>query len=80
VLWARRTGGTVDSSPFVTHGVVYVGSGDGKVYALNAADGAVKWTFETNGNVNSSPAVAYGAVYIGSDNNEFVALNAVHGS
>ena len=40
VLWTATTGGAVDSSPAVANGVVYVGSDDDKVYALNATTGA----------------------------------------
>jgi len=45
-VWATQTGGfELDgASPTVANGTVYVGSSDGKVYALNAATGAVKWT------------------------------------
>jgi hypothetical protein len=38
-LWKFTTGGKVFSSPAVSDGVVYVGSFDGKVYALNALTG-----------------------------------------
>jgi outer membrane protein assembly factor BamB len=56
----------------VANGVVYVGSNDGKVYALNAA-GCGKattcsplWTGTTGGPVTSSPAVSNGQIYVGS--------------
>ncbi len=32
-LWAASTGGSVDSSPAVANGMVYVGSTDGELYA-----------------------------------------------
>ena len=35
------------SSPAVANGVVYVGSGDGNVYALDASTGALLWTYTT---------------------------------
>jgi outer membrane protein assembly factor BamB len=54
------------SSPTVAGGMVFVGSGDQNVYALDAASGAVKWTFSTGDVVHASPAVANGVVYIGS--------------
>jgi outer membrane protein assembly factor BamB len=46
--------------------VVYVGSYDGNVYALNATTGANVWNFTTGASVYSSPAVANGVVYVGS--------------
>ena len=51
----------------MANGVVYVGSNDFKVYALNAATGAKLWSYTTGGLVYSSPAVANGVVYVGSD-------------
>lgn len=78
--WTYTTNASVDSSPAVVRGVVYVGSGDGNVYALNAATGAVRWSHDTGGVVNSSPAVINGTVYVGSDNSEVYALNAATGS
>ena len=46
--------------------VVYIGSYDDKVYALNASNGNEIWNFTTGGNVRSSPAVSNGVIYIGS--------------
>ncbi|GAB6286528.1 MAG: hypothetical protein STSR0009_27290 [Methanoregula sp.] len=54
------------SSPAVANGVVYIGSGDTKLYAFDALTGAMKWQFPTGGFVDSSPAVANGIVYVGS--------------
>jgi outer membrane protein assembly factor BamB len=44
--------------------VVYVGSDDGNVYALDAASGTKKWAYPIGG-MDSSPAVADGVVYVG---------------
>jgi outer membrane protein assembly factor BamB len=54
------------SSPVVSGGVVYVGSADKNVYALDAATGATKWTFKAAGIVRDTPAVSGGVVYVGS--------------
>ena len=66
LVWKFSTGGGVDSSPTVTNGVVYTGSNDKNVYALNAATGVKIWNYTTEGPVFSSAAVANGIVYIGS--------------
>jgi outer membrane protein assembly factor BamB len=81
-LWSYATGTSVDSSPAVANGVVYVGSDypANKVYALNASTGALLWSYTTGGGVNSSPAVANGVVYVGSLDNNVYALNASTGA
>src|SRR5208283_4324334 len=81
LLWNYTTGNLVDySSPAVINGVVYVGSDDHYVYALNAATGAYIWSYKTGSSVDSSPAVANGMVYIGSEDHKVYALNATTGS
>ena len=56
VLWSYTTGNAVESSPVVAVGVIYVGSDDGKVYALNAATGALIWSHTIGDKVPSSSA------------------------
>jgi eukaryotic-like serine/threonine-protein kinase len=67
------------SSPVVVQGAVYFGSGDGNLYALDAASGALKWKFQTGDVVHSSPAYADGAVYFGSWDSFFYAVDAATG-
>jgi outer membrane protein assembly factor BamB len=66
------------SSPAVVNGVVYVGSDDSKLYALDAVTGKRKWSYATGGGVDSSPAIVNGIVYVGSD--KLYALDAVTGA
>jgi outer membrane protein assembly factor BamB len=68
------------SSPAVWKGLVYFGSGDGNIYALDAATGALKWKVQTGDVVHASPAIAHGTVYIGSWDSNFYALDAATGA
>ncbi len=61
------------------NGVVFVGSDDHYVYALNAANGDYIWSYKTGGTIDSSPAVANGVVYIGSEDHKVYAINATSG-
>jgi outer membrane protein assembly factor BamB len=79
VAWKFKTGAKVVSSPAVSGGTVYVGSADRFVYALNAADGAVRWRYKTGGAVNSSPAVAADTVFVASADGNLYALGASDG-
>ena len=79
VKWAFKTDGWVLSSPALAGGLVYFGSDDQNLYALDAATGAEKWKFSTAGPVRSSPAVVAGTVYFGSYDGAFYALDAASG-
>ena len=69
-LWVYNTNDVVWSSPAVVNGVVYFGSFDGNVYAVNAKDGTKIWNFTTGDKIFPSPVVANNIVYIGSDDHK----------
>ena len=76
VLWTFPTGMYVTSTPALYNGLVYVGSWDDNVYALNAATGTLIWKYKTGSVVDSSPAIVNGIVYIGGEDGNVYALNA----
>src|SRR5215470_13945538 len=80
VQWKFRAGAPILSSPAVSGGLVYFGSNDHNVYALDAHSGALRWKFATKGRVTASPAVAAGVVYVGSYDGKFYALDAASGT
>ncbi len=77
-LWSYPTDNSVEyTSPAIVNGVVYVGSHDRNVYALNAITGSKIWSYMTGSSVESSPAVADGVVYVGSDDNKVYAFGSI---
>jgi outer membrane protein assembly factor BamB len=72
--------GAFDSSPAVVNGVVYFGSWDENVYAVDASTGTKLWSYAVGSGVYSSPAVANGVVYVSSDDGKVYALNAATGA
>ena len=68
------------SSPLVVEGKVIFGSGDGHVYAVDAASGKLAWKFATGDVVHASPAYADGLVVIGSWDGRLYALDARTGA
>ena len=67
--WKVSTAGPVTSSPAIDkNGIVYVGSADNNIYAINGETGVITWKYQTGGAINSSsPAIdVNGIVYIGS--------------
>jgi outer membrane protein assembly factor BamB len=70
----------VTSSPVVYNGVVYVGSSDNNLYALNAQTGKVVWKYSTGSRITATPSVAKGTVYVGSWDGSMYALDSANGS
>jgi eukaryotic-like serine/threonine-protein kinase len=79
LVWKFKTGGAVASSPVVSDGVVYFGSADGYLYAVDVQTGQERWTFQTGDAVWSSPAVSDGVAYVSSNDDYLYALDAQSG-
>lgn len=80
VAWRFKTGAQILSSPAVSGETVYIGSGDGFVYAINKASGEQRWRFATRGPVASSPAVHDGLVFVSSLDGYVYGIDAVAGT
>lgn len=67
LLWSYPTAGWVESSPTIGgDGTVYIGSGDGALYAIRRS-GALLWKYQTAGPIDSSPTIGgNGRIYFGS--------------
>jgi outer membrane protein assembly factor BamB len=76
LAWTFETEGAIISSPAIVGGVVYVGSGDQKVYAIDLATGVERWSFLTEDIIEAPPLVHDGRVYIGSSDLFFYAIDA----
>ena len=79
IKWTFTAGTIIHSSPAVVDGVVYFGSRDQHLYAVDAATGEQLWAFSTGSWVESSPAVVDGVVYFGSNDSILYAVDAKTG-
>jgi outer membrane protein assembly factor BamB len=86
--WSYDTGDPIRSSPVVgrapgdaARDVVYVGSSDGRLYALDAATGHRRWSFDTTpsdprladrNDLNGSPALGRDGLYVGGEHGDLV--------
>jgi outer membrane protein assembly factor BamB len=85
--WRFDTGDTIRSSPVLGKAprgngrILYVGSANGKLYALDAATGKRRWSFDTTphdevlrdrNDLNSSPALGRRGIYIGGEHGRIV--------
>ncbi|MFH1612718.1 MAG: PQQ-binding-like beta-propeller repeat protein [bacterium] len=77
--WTYLTNNTIISSSAVFGEVLYVGSGDKNLYAINIVDGSLVWKFSSQGSIFSSPAINNNTIFIGSKDKNLYALDAKTG-
>ena len=79
--WGYQTNGPVYSSPAADGDLLFFGSDDANLYALNISGSTpvLAWNFTAEGAVRSTPAIDSGRVFFGSDNSKLYALNATTG-
>ena len=74
VVWEVIVGGGVLSSPAVAGRLLYVGSSDGSLYAIERSSGQVAWSLLVGDLVWTSPAVIDGVVYFGAHDGNIYAV------
>ena len=76
-LWVFRCEDQVRSSPTLSRGILYAGTHDNNLYALDITNGAFKWKFPAEQRVISSPVVAEneGLVIFGSMDHQLYAVD-----
>ncbi|MBB3836320.1 outer membrane protein assembly factor BamB [Runella defluvii] len=82
-LWKFSTNSKdVRTDLYLLDGIVYFGSDENKMYAVDAKTGTKKWEFQTVGAPVSSPVVEKGILYFGggSGDNKVYALDAASGA
>src|SRR5690349_14717066 len=80
VVWKYSTDNGIYSSPCVGDGVIYFGSSDMHVYALDKYTGRLKWKFKTNGAVNATPVLDVNKVIVNSADGYVYAMNKDNGN
>ncbi|MBN1137902.1 MAG: PQQ-binding-like beta-propeller repeat protein [Anaerolineae bacterium] len=73
--WTFRCEDEVRSSPRVADGVLYIGSYDHNLYALDAERGAFIWKFPTQSGIASTPAIYQTQALVGSDDGHLYAVS-----
>lgn len=88
--WTFQTGGEkvyepygyadyFHSSPAAANGIIFFGSGDGFIYAVNGNDGSLKWRFGTGEPVHATPLLSNGILFVGSFDGTMYALDQQDG-
>lgn len=77
--WKFKTDGKIFSSPVAKNGIVYIGSEDGFLYAVEENSGKTKWKFKTNGAIHSTPGIFENTIFFGSFDGNYYAVNTQNG-
>ena len=77
--WKYKTDGKIFSSPIAKDGIVYIGSEDGFLFAIDEKSGNLKWKFKTNGAIHSSLSLFENIIYFGSFDGNYYAVNTKNG-
>ncbi len=75
-VWVFNCEDEIRGSPSFNEGVVYIGSLDYNLYALDAATGDFIWKYPTLGGIVGRPAVQENFVYIGSEDWQLHVISA----
>ncbi len=78
LAWTYATGGACTSA-VVSDGLAVVGSGDGKIHAVDVITGKAKWTTDLAAQIDAAPLILDGAIIIGSTEGRLVSLTLSEG-
>jgi outer membrane protein assembly factor BamB len=79
-LWDFRADGPFDAPPLVDRGVVYAGSDDGRIYALDLGKGTELWRYDAHEEVGTTPVIANGTLYVSTLQDTLLAIDAGSGT
>lgn len=78
-LWKFECEDEIRGSITIHDGILYVGSYDHNIYALQAGSGEFIWKYATDGGIVSKPVVSEGSLYFGSEDNRLYVISARSG-
>jgi len=79
-MWKCGYGGSINTEPLIINGILYFGSTDGNMYALDCETGKELWRFKTNGIIfESGPQFYKGLIFFGSFDGCIYAVDAKNG-
>lgn len=79
IAWQFKTEDRIYTTPAIDGDLIFIGSGDEHLYAIDKKSGKEIWKFKTEGAVHSSPFVGRDLVYVGSDDGNLYAVKKSSG-
>jgi outer membrane protein assembly factor BamB len=78
-IWNTSVGGMVTSTA-ISNNIVYLGSNDQNIHALNITNGTSIWDYNTQAQIFSSPTISDNILVVGSNDNKTYILNISTGA
>jgi len=77
--WKFKAGGPIFSTPVISDGLVYVGSLDSSLYAVELTSGKLKWKFKTGGEIRSTVCLSGDTLFLYSGDATLYAIDKLSG-
>ena len=74
LAWKFECEDEIRGTPTCEHGVIYAGSYDHNLYALDAENGEFIWKYAADGGIVSRPGIHEGTIYFGSEDRRLHAI------
>lgn len=78
--WKQRTSKPIYASPIISDNIIYVGSLDSLLYAIDINNGEVKWKFKTSGEIRSNVCIYDETLFLNGGDGSLYALDKNNGS
>jgi outer membrane protein assembly factor BamB len=75
LVWSRTADAGIGLHPVLADGVLYVGSDDGRLYALDARTGDELWRYDAGSALQGSAAIANGMLFASSEDGTLHAID-----
>lgn len=79
IRWIIDLDAPLFGTPAVVDGRIYIGTGDGRLLAIDSTSGRMLWEHRVDSAILSSPAVAGGLLFFGTADGKVIALEAERG-
>jgi outer membrane protein assembly factor BamB len=80
LIWSTKADGPIQFNPVLASGVLFVGSDDGHLYALDARTGALRWSFDAGIAIKGSAVAVDGVVAVADTNGILHVIDQATGS
>jgi outer membrane protein assembly factor BamB len=74
-VWHFKAGGKIRTEPVVNNGLVWFGSADNSLYALDMITGREAFTFKSEGNIYGKPLISGKRIFFGSTDGYIHSIN-----